>query len=120
MCVCAHLPYFLSCFLPTPQRKEKDLTLDLCVGVLPIVRHILGSSYESHLVCISVLAHAVPTAGHLAKPHFGILKLHILTFIYPIFRPCYFLGTHTHNHSVPHRNQDSPSCFSSIYLRTAT
>jgi len=37
-------------FIKQAVKKEKDLTLDLCVGVLPVVRHILTSSYESHLI----------------------------------------------------------------------
>lgn len=37
-------------FVKQAIRKERDLSLDLCVGVLPVVRHIFSSSFESHLV----------------------------------------------------------------------
>eukprot|EP00906_Rhabdomonas_costata_P001586 RCo002605 len=42
--------------------RERELTIDLCVGLLPTVEHVLHSTFESHLVvaleAVSALWHA--------------------------------------------------------------
>jgi hypothetical protein len=42
--------------------KDRDLTIDICVGVLPTIKHVLYSTFESHLVValegVSTLWHA--------------------------------------------------------------